>query len=63
MRSAWKAVKREVDAAKATWVRETTGTTQAAGNGRPVTPKPVWNAIRLLTWGPSARKEVKTMQL
>ena len=51
------------NAAKATWTSETIGTIQPPGDGRPVTPKTVRNAIRLLTGGPSARKEVKIIQL
>jgi hypothetical protein len=46
--SAWKALKREVDAAKATWVRETTDAIQPPDDGRPGTPKAVRDAIRLL---------------
>jgi len=43
-----KKLKREVDAEKAMWVRGTIGTTQFPGDGRPVTPKTLWNAIFLL---------------
>ena len=48
VRSARKKLKREVDAEKAMWVRGTIGTTQFPGDGRPVTPKTLWNAIFLL---------------
>ena len=50
-------------AAKATWVHETTGTIKLPGDERPVTPRAVRNAIRLLLQGPSAYKKLRTMQL
>ena len=49
VRSVRGALRQEVDAAKAMWVRGTVGTFQPPGDGRPVTPKTVRNAIHLLT--------------
>ena len=62
VRSVWKAARREVDAAKAAWVLDDRHHPNLYDE-RPVTPKTARNAIRLLTRGPNARKEVKIMQL
>ena len=58
LKLARKAVKREVDEAKATWVRRTIEIIQPEGDARPPTPKVVWEAIFLLKRGPGARKAV-----
>jgi len=57
VRGARKELKWEVGAAKAMQMRETIGTIQPPGDGRPVTPKTARNATRLLTRGPNARKD------
>jgi len=62
VRSVRKAARREVDAAKAAWVLDDRHH-PTLDDERPVTPKTARNAIRLLTRGPNARKEVKIMQL
>ena len=51
-----------MDAAKAAWVLDDRHHPNLYDE-RPVTPKTARNAIRLLTRGPNARKEVKIMQL
>jgi len=56
-------VKREVDEAKATWVRRTIEIIQPPGDARPPTPKVVCEAIFLLKRGPDARRQVDPMAL
>ena len=63
VKQARKAVKREVDVAKATWVRRTIEIIQLEGDARPPTPKVVWEAIFLLKRGPNARTNVDPMAL
>ena len=63
VKQARKAVKREVDVAKATWVRRTIEIIQPEGDARPPTPKVVWEAIFLLKRGPNARTKVDPMAL
>ena len=60
---ALKAVKREVVAAKAAWVRETIDITQPPDDVREITPKKAWDAIRVLNRGPNARRKVDPMEL
>ena len=56
-------MKREVDEAKATWVRRTIEIIQPPGDARPPTPKVVCEAIFLLKRGPDARRQVDPMAL
>ena len=63
VKQARKEVKREVDEAKATWVRRMIEVIQPEGDARPPTPKVVWEAIFLLKRGPDARTKVGPMAL
>ena len=63
VKQARKAVKREVEEAKATLVRRMIEVIHPNGDARPPTPKVVWEAIFLLKRGPDARTKVDPMAL